>query len=78
MVFDPEFHDLCFVHPFFRFYNLVTFGKNTNIYKVIFVYILQGKMEKTWKENNATKVTKIPKTKSQKYGMKETLNFNFL
>ena len=28
---------------------------------------------KKWKENNATKVTKIPKTKRQKYGMNETL-----
>ena len=25
-----------------------------------------------WKENYATKVTKIPKTKRQKYGMNET------
>ena len=31
-----------------------------------------GKTEKKWKENHATKVTKIPKTKRQKYGMKET------
>ena len=31
-------------------------------YYVIFVYILQGKKKK-WKENHATKVTKIPKTK---------------
>ena len=26
-----------------------------------------------WKENHATKVTKIPKTKRRKYGMNETL-----
>ena len=42
----------------------------------LFVYILQGKMgkpEKEWKENHATKVTKIPKTKRQKFGMNETL-----
>ena len=32
-----------------------------------------GKREKNWKENDATKVTKIPKTKRQKYGMNETL-----
>ena len=44
-------------------------------YYVIFVYILQGKMgkmEKHWNENHTTKVTKIPKTKSRKYGMNET------
>ena len=44
-------------------------------YYVIFVYILQGKMaktEKNRKENHATKVTKIPKTKRQKYGMNKT------
>ena len=57
---------------------LLTFGnKVTKIrkYYVIFVYILQGKMgktEKNWKENHATKVTKIPKTKRRKYGMNET------
>ena len=28
---------------------------------------------KKWKENHATKVTKIPKTKRRKYGMNETL-----
>ena len=39
-------------------------------YYVIFVYILQAKMEKR-KENQTTKVTKIPKTKRQKYGMNE-------
>ena len=44
-------------------------------YDVIFVYILQGKMKKTeknQKENHATKVTKIPKTRRRKYGMNET------
>ena len=35
-------------------------------YYIIFVYILQ------WKENHATKVTKIPKTKRREYGMNET------
>ena len=30
-----------------------------------------GKMEKNWKENYAAKVTKIPKTKRRKYGMKQ-------
>ena len=44
-------------------------------YYVIFVYILQGKIGKTgktWIENHATKLTKIPNTKRQKYGMNET------
>ena len=55
--------DLCFVQPIFRFGFLVTFGSEiTKIrkYYVIFVYILQGKMgktEKNQKENHETKVT---------------------
>ena len=66
--------NFCFVHSIFRFWFLVTFGDEvTKIrkYYVIFVYILQGTMGKTEKrkENHATKVTKIPKTKRQKYGM---------
>ena len=58
--------------------SLVIFGDEvTKIgkYYVIFVYILHGKMgetEKNRKENLATKVTKIPKIKRQKYGMNET------
>ena len=40
----------------------------------MFVYILQGKMGNQ-KENHSTKVTKIPKTKRQKYGMNETTIF---
>jgi hypothetical protein len=32
----------------------------------------EGQTEKKWKENHATKVTKIPKTKRKKYGMKLT------
>ena len=32
-----------------------------------------GKTEKIQKENHATKVTKIPKTKRRKYGMNETI-----
>ena len=61
----------CFVHPFFCFW--VTFGNDAmkiRKYKVIFVYILQGKMGKT--EKNGKKITKIPKTKRRNYGMKET------
>ena len=40
---------ICFIHPIFRFWFLVTFGDEvTKIWKyyVIFVYILQGKMGK--------------------------------
>ena len=37
-----------------------------------------GKMEKNWKENHATKMTKIPKTKRQKYGMNKTLVDKFM
>ena len=46
------FLDLCFVHPIFSSWFLVTFGdKVTKIqkYYVIFVYILQGKIGKTKK-----------------------------
>ena len=32
-----------------------------------------GQDGKKWKENHATKVTKIPKTKRQKYGMDKTI-----
>ena len=63
----------CFIRPIFGFWSLLEtkFRK----YDIIFVYILQGKMgrtEKERKENHATKVTKIPKTKRQKYGMNKT------
>ena len=52
---------------------LVTFGNEVTeirkYYVFIFVYILQGKigeMVKNWKENHATKVTKIPKNQKTK------------
>ena len=51
---------ICFIHPIFCYWFLVTFGDEiTKIrkYYVIFVYILQGKMgktKKTQKENHAT------------------------
>ena len=63
---------MCFVHPIFRFWFLVTFGDEvTKIqkYYVIFVNILQGKMgkmKKKRKENHAFKVTKIPKYQKTK------------
>ena len=62
---------LCFVHPIFRLLFLVTFGDEvTKIrkYYLIIVYILQGKMgktEKNQKENHTTEVTKIPKPKDK-------------
>ena len=83
LVFYPEFPNdlansfnlpLCSSH--FSF--LVTFGDKVmkiRKYYVIFVYILQGKMgktEKNRKENHATRVTKLPKTKRQIYEMNET------
>ena len=67
---------LCYVHPIFWFWFLVTFEvKKIRKYYVIFAYILQGKIGKTkkTKKNHATKVTKIPQTKRRKYGMNETL-----
>jgi hypothetical protein len=33
---------------------------------------------KKWKENQATKVTKIPKTKRRKYGMNQTLDLCYV
>ena len=36
-----------------------------------------GKLEKNRKENYANKVTKIPKTKIQKFEMNETIDKNF-
>ena len=51
---------MCFDHPIFHFWFLVTFGdEDTKIqkYYVILVYILQekmGKMEKNRKDNYAT------------------------
>ena len=66
----PNYGHLCFVHPIFRFWFLVTYGnKVTKIqnYYVIFVYILQGKMGKTEKNperksrNKSDQNTKKPK-----------------
>ena len=67
----------------FRFLSLVTFDDEVTKMrksKVILFYILQGKMgktEKKRKENHATKVTKIPKTKRPKYGMNQTIVSKF-
>ena len=71
-----SFSNVSFI-PFFVFGFLALLAKITKIqkYYVIFAYMLQGKIgktEKNLKENHATKVTKIPKTKTRKYGMNET------
>ena len=67
---------LCFVHPIFRFWFWSLLPTKLQKYYVIFVYILQGKMGKAEK-NQATKVTKTPKIKRQKYWMNETLHMKF-
>ena len=61
-IFSEEVYscELCFVPPIFRFWFLVTFGKEvTKIrkYYITFVYILQGKMGKM--EKTRKKITKL-------------------
>ena len=46
--------NICFVHSIFRFWFLVTFGDE--VMKILH--------NLKWKENHATKVTKIPKDKN--------------
>ena len=70
-----HFCNFCFVHLIFCFWSL--WATKLRKYYIIFVYIFilqgnMGKTEKNRKENHATKVTKIPKTKRQKYGINET------
>ena len=55
--------------PFFVFGDIVT---KIQKYYAIFVHILQGKMGKTEKTRKKITQLKWPKTKRQKYGMKET------
>ena len=72
----------CFVHPFFCFW--VTFGNDAmkiRKYKVIFVYILQGKMGKT--EKNGKKITQLkwpkylqPKTKTIGWTKHKLISFS--
>ena len=57
------------------FWFLVTFGNKVT--KILFNLCLHfarqdGQNGKKWKENHATKVTKIPTTKRRKYGMYKT------
>ena len=67
---------LCFIHPIFRFWFLVTFGnKVTKILRNLCLHEARqdGQDGKKLKENHKTKVTKLPKTKRRKYGMNETM-----
>jgi hypothetical protein len=49
--------------------------KNTKILRNLCLNFARqdGQDTKKWKENRASKVTEIPKTKRQKYGMNETI-----
>ena len=58
-----------------HFLFLVTFGdKVMKILRNLCLHFARqdGQDGKKWKENHATKVTKIPKTKRRKYGMNKT------
>ena len=48
--------------------------ENTKILRNLCLHFARqyGQDRKNWKENHATKVTKIPKTKGRKYGMNKT------
>ena len=62
-----------FVHPIFHFLFLVTFGDEVmKILRNLCLHFARqdGQDGKKWKENHATKLTKIPKTKRRKSGMK--------
>ena len=55
----------------FRFLFLVTFGNKVTkiLHNLCLNFARQdGQNGKKWKENHATKVTKIPKTKRRNYG----------
>ena len=55
----PQKSDICFVHPIFHFWFLVTFGDEvTKICNLCLHFARQGGQDgKNWKENHATKVT---------------------
>ena len=56
--------------------HIFVFGsENTKILRNICLHFARqdGQDGKNWKENHATKVTKIPKNKEEKYGMNETI-----
>ena len=63
----------------FSFWFLVTFGNEVTKIRKYYVLNLRshfarqdGQDGKKWKENHATRVTKIPKTRRRKYGLYET------
>ena len=63
----------CFVHAIFRFWSL-----GDEVTKICLHFSRQdGQDGKKPERNHATKVTKIPKTKGQKYGMEETMAMLF-
>ena len=69
--------DKCFVHPIFRFWSLLVtkLQKYKNITKSLFTSARQDGEDgkKTGKKiKQQIKVTKIPKTKTQKYWMNKT------
>ena len=66
----------CFVHSIFRSWFLVTFGNQvTKVLRNLCLHFAwqDGQDGKKLERNHATKVTKIPKTKRRKYGIKETI-----
>lgn len=68
--------DYCFVYRIFRFWFLVTFGDEvTKILCNLCLHFARQDGKKR-KENHATKVTKIQKTKRQKYGMMKHMKQN--
>ena len=67
---------ICFIHPIFRFWFSVTFGDEvTKILRNLCLHFARqdGQDGKKRKENHATKVTQIPKTKRRRYEMNETM-----
>ena len=74
-------YNMCFVHPICRLF-FGHFGCNVtkmqNFYVIFCLHFGRQDWQdgKNRKENHATKVTKIPKTKRQKYGMNETLLYS--
>ena len=62
---------LCFVHPILRFWFLVTLGNKVS--KILRNLSLHFARQDEQEGNHATKVTKITKTKRQKYGINKTL-----
>ena len=66
--------NLCFIHPIFRFWFLVTFAFGNKVTKILCNLCLHfarqdGQDGKKWKESHTTKVTK-----RRKYGMNKTIN----